>query len=310
MDQKIILAGGTGFLGKTLSNWFKSQNATVIVLTRSPDKCLDDNHFLWDGKSIGPWSDQLERASAVINLSGQSVNCRYHSKNQKKILNSRLLSTRILGQAIQRCKRPPTVWLNSSTATIYKHTYNEAHNESGVIGACKEAKDAFSIEVAQAWEKEFTSFRLPATRKILLRTAMVFGNQPGGVYSTLRQLTKLGLGGQIGHGKQFVSWIHELDFCRSIELLINKNAFSGVFNIASPNPITNKSMMHSLRKILKSPIGLRATRWMLEIGTFILRTESELVLKSRKVLPQKLLDAGFDFNYPNFEQAIQQIEYR
>jgi uncharacterized protein (TIGR01777 family) len=239
------------------------------------------------------------------------VNCRYNARNRREILESRVQSTKVLGDAIARCRQPPRVWLNASTATIYKHTFDRQMDEAtGEIGATPEAKDEFSIEVARAWEKTLYEAPTPATRKVALRTAMVFAADKGGVYRTLRGLTRWGLGGTIAGGRQFISWIHEVDFCRSVEWLIQRDDFSGPVNVASPNPIPQREMMRIIRRECGVPFGVPATRRMLEVAAFVHRTEAELILKSRCVVPSRLLAGSFQFRFPRMEDAVREIEGR
>jgi uncharacterized protein (TIGR01777 family) len=305
----IVLAGGSGFLGRTLTKWLAARGRTVVVLCRREVVADGARVVLWDGRTSGPWAKELEQADALINLAGRSVNCRYTARNRRAMMDSRIESTRVLGEAVARCQHPPHVWLNSSTATIYKHTFGEAHDEHGVIGASAEAHDAFSIEVATAWERAFDEARTPATRKVALRTAMVFGNEPGGVYEVLRRLAKLGLGGRMGDGRQFVSWIHAEDFCRAIQWLIDTPAASGVYNICAPQPVTNAEMMAIIRRAVGRSIGLPATRWMLEVVVFVLRTETELILKSRRAVPARLLSERFTFEFPTMDSAVRALEH-
>jgi uncharacterized protein (TIGR01777 family) len=232
------------------------------------------------------------------------VNCRYNERNRRLILDSRVDSTRVLGEAILRCTKPPTVWLNSSTATIYKHLLERAMDERGEIEATPEAKDAFSVEVAQAWERTFEAAQTPATRKVALRMAMVLGTQAGTVLDVLGRLVRSGLGGRMGTGRQYVSWIHEEDFCRAIEWLISQKDFCGVVNLAAPNPVPNRELMATLRSAYGKSFGLPAARWMLEVGAFFMRTETELIIKSRRVVPGRLLESGFDFRFPKLEEAL------
>jgi uncharacterized protein (TIGR01777 family) len=276
------------------------------VLTRSPGPSESGvTQVLWDSRTLGPWTTELEAADAVVNLAGRHVNCRYHARNRRAIFDSRVESTRVLGEAIRRCRRPPPVWLNSSTATIYKHAYDRPMDEfTGAIGPHPEARDAFSVEVACAWEEAFTAAHTPATRKVALRTAMVFSSTGGGAYPVLRRLTRLGLGGTLGHGRQYVSWIHERDFCRAVEWLITHDDIAGPVNLAAPNPLPNREVIRLLRRSLGIPFGLPAARWMLELGAFLLRTETELVIKSRRVVPSRLLESGFEFHLPTLEAAL------
>jgi uncharacterized protein (TIGR01777 family) len=246
-----------------------------------------------------------------LNLAGRSVNCRYHARNREEILRSRLDSTRVLGEAISKCSHPPKVWLNSSTATIYKHSYDHPMDEAtGVIGGTPEAKDEFSVEVATAWERAFDEADTPRTRKVTLRTAMVLSTQAGTVYRILRRFARLGLGGAMADGRQFVSWVHEADFCRAIEWLIERESLAGIVNIAAPAPVTNRELMRILRRATGAWFGLPASRWMLELGTLLLRSETELVIKSRRVVPGRLLDAGFEFQFPDIAAAVADLEAR
>src|SRR5262245_12685764 len=236
--QRVILAGGSGFLGQILREHFLKQGCEVIVLTRSPRGSQGTSReCLWDGRSIGDWALELDGAHALINLAGRSVDCRYHARNRKLMMDSRVDSTRVLGEAIARCANPPKVWLNSSTATIYKHTFGPAWDENGELGATPEAKDAFSIAVATAWEREFDAAQTPRTRKVALRSAMVLGHGTNSVFPVLSRLVRLGLGGPMAGGKQYVSWIHESDFCRAIDWLIEHEEFTGPVNLAAPNPV-------------------------------------------------------------------------
>ena len=307
--QRIVLPGGAGFLGQVLARWFEPR-FEVVVFTRQPASYTGSGRAVqWDGRTLAAWTDELEGARAVLNLAGRSVNCRYHARNRRRMMGSRVESTQILGEAIVACQHPPRAWFNSSTATIYQHSFDRPMDEAtGVIGATPEAKDAFSIEVAQAWERVFAAARTPQTRKVALRTAMVFSNTPGTVYRVLRRLVRLGLGGAQAGGEQYVSWIHETDFCRAVEWLLERDDVSGPVNLAAPRPLPNRAMMHVLRHALHRPLGLPATRGMLELGAFFLRTETELVIKSRRVVPRRLLDGGFQFQFDNLARAVAALE--
>jgi len=307
--KRIILAGGKGFLGCALTEHFSRAGYEVAVLSRTPQRATNAvREILWDGCSLGDWANEVEGANVVINLTGRSVNCRYNERNRRLILDSRVNSTRVLGQAIAQCKKPPAVWLNASTATIYQHTFGPAWTETGRIASTPEAKDAFSVHVATSWERAFEEAKTPLARKVTLRAAMVLGTGKNSVLPALRTLVQLGLGGRMGNGLQFVSWIHESDFCRAIEWVIERPTFHGPVNICAPNPLPNTDMMKILRKIYGMPIGLPATEWMLEIGAFILRTETELMIKSRKVVPAKLIESGFNFEFPIFKEAVENLK--
>jgi uncharacterized protein len=310
-NRKMVLAGGSGFLGRTLAAYFAGDAWEVVVLSRGGGSVPSARVVRWDGRTLGPWTEELDGAEVLINLCGRSVDCRYTAQNRAAIMDSRVESTRILGEAVAKSPRPPGVWINLSTATIYTHTYGKAHDEKdGIVGASPEVLDAFSIDVAKAWEKTFDRAEVPGTRKIAMRSAMVFGGQSGGVYQVLRRLARVGLGGKMADGRQWVSWIHGKDFCRAVEWLIEKKDSRGVYNICAPNPLTNTEMMRVLREDAGMPIGLPTARWMLGIGTFLLRTEMELVVKSRKVVPGRLLDEGFAFRYPDFAAAIRDLSGR
>lgn len=316
--KKLILAGGSGFLGGELARHFKKLDWDIVIPTRSPNSRKDGvREIAWDAKTLGGWTSELEGASAVVNLTGRSVDCRYTAKNRREIMDSRVNSTRVVGEAIALCKTPPAVWLNSSTATVYQHTFGKPHDESSrEMDSATDAKDAFSVEVAQAWERalfdessqSLLTSAATKTRKVALRTSMVLGLGRNSVFPVLRRLTKFGLGGRQGSGKQFVSWIHVADFCRAVEWIIAHDELSGPINQCAPNPLPNAEMMKCFREVCKMPIGLPATEWMLEIGAFFLRTETELIFKSRRVVPGRLLASGFEFRFPTFRDALVDLE--
>jgi uncharacterized protein len=307
MKGRIILAGGSGFLGKALAEKFVARGDEVVVLARKPGERSDGvKEVFWDAKTSGDWTKWIDGAEAVVNLAGRSVDCRYTEADRKAIIASRVDSTRVLGEAIARCKQPPRVWLNCSSATIYKHTFGTPMNESGETGATPEAKDEFSIEVIRQWERALNEAQTPATRKVALRITLVFGRD-GGVFPGLRRLARFGLGGKMGSGKQYVSWIHEEDFLRAVEWIIASNDLSGLVNVAAPTPLPNFEMMRLIREICRVPFGLPATEWMLEVGAFFVRTETELIIKSRRVVPGRLLAAGFQFRFPDLRGALADI---
>jgi len=259
----------------------------------------------WDGESAGVWTYLLNSTDVVINLAGRSVNCRYTESNRAQILRSRLDATRILGEAISVAKNPPRLWLNASTATIYRHAIDQPQDDlTGEIGQPPEWR--FSVDVATRWEIAFFNAKTPNTRKVALRSAMTMSPDQGGVFSILSRLVRLGLGGAQGTGEQYVSWLHHRDLTRAIDFLI-EGELEGPMNLCSPNPLPNREFMAVLRKAWGKPIGLPASSWMLEIGAFILRTETELLLKSRRVIPTRLLNAGFEFQYPEWSAAAEQL---
>ncbi|MDP0489944.1 MAG: TIGR01777 family oxidoreductase [Verrucomicrobiota bacterium JB023] len=308
--RKLILPGGSGFLGRTLAKWFASRDWEVVVLSRREGEVEGARTVVWDGVTPGSWKEELEGATAVVNLAGRSVNCRYHRRNRQAMMASRVDSTRVLGEVMASLAEPPSVWLNSSTATIYRHRYDAANTEkAGLYGAEVEARDKFSLEVAHAWEGAFEEALERAqaggrVRGVTMRTAMVFGREPGGVYETLHQLAAVGLGGKMGHGRQYVSWLHEEDFCQAIDWLIRHESAEGVYNLTAPEPLPNAEMMALLRKATGRGFGLPASRWMLRMGAFLLRTETELVVKSRRVVPERLLAEGFRFRFKTMEEAL------
>jgi hypothetical protein len=307
---KIILAGGAGQVGTILARHFHQEGHSVVVLSRTPQN-KTWRVVPWDGATLGPWRDELNGRDVLINLAGRSVNCRYTPKNRRAILDSRVLSTQILHRAIATTEHPPAVWLNASTATIYRHALDRPMDEAtGELGGNEPGVPDtwnFSIQIAKAWEKAFVSTPTPRTRKVALRSAMTFSADRGGVFDVLLNLVRHGLGGTNLPGTQFVSWIHEADFIHSVEFLIGREDLNGAVNLASPHPLPNREFLRILREAWGTGVGLPATRWMLELGTFLLRTESELVLKSRQVVPGRLLEAGFQFKFPTWPQAARDL---
>jgi uncharacterized protein len=311
--MKIVIPGGSGQVGTMLARAFHGEGHEVVVLSRQPCP-VPWRSLPWDGVNLDGWVAELDGADAVINLAGRSVNCRYHARQRREILESRIKSTHAVGAAIACVRRPPRAWLQASTATIYAHRYDAANDEAtGVLGGSEpDAPDTwrFSIEVAQAWERTFDEVIAPGTRKVKLRSAMTMSPDSGGVFATLFGLARCGLGGAVGDGRQFVSWIHEEDFIRAVHWLIDHEEFDGAVNLAAPHPLPYAEFMHALRQAAGVPFGLPSPRWMLEIGCLLLRTESELVLKSRRVLPARLLASGFEFRYPEWPAAANQLCHR
>lgn len=297
MKPKIVIAAANGYLGRILANYFSQINYEVVGLCRQDTQLENARCVLWDGKTLGAWANELTGAAALINLAGKSVDCRYTKANKQAIINSRVQSTKVLGQAIANSTHPPKVWLNASSATIYRHSEDKDMDETtGEVG------QGFSVQVCQKWENELFSFSTPNTTKTALRIAMVLGAN-GGIYPVLSRLTKLGLGGTMGNGRQYISWIHEADFCRAVQYLIDAPK-EGAVNICAPAPITNKQFMQHLRHTCRVGWGMPQPRFTIEIGAFLLQTETELVLKSRRVVPQQLLQSGFTFGYTTVEEAL------
>jgi uncharacterized protein len=306
---KIVIPGGSGQVGRVLRRALRARGHRVITLSRQ--KTNESSSVCWDGRSVGAWAAEIEGADVVVNLAGRSVNCRYTEANLREMMQSRIDSTRVVGQAIARAARPPRLWLQMSTATIYADRYDSANDEaSGIIGGHEPDVPAYwriSIDIATAWERTLNEANTPHTRKVALRSAMVMSPDDGGVFSTLLGLTRLRLGGTIAGGRQFVSWIHERDFARAIEFLIEHDDIQGPVNLAAPNPIPQRHFMSALRSAWGTRIGLPATKWMMEVGAFFLRTDTELLLKSRRVVPGRLLDAGFSFEFPDWLPAARNL---
>ncbi|PJJ54984.1 TIGR01777 family oxidoreductase [Hymenobacter chitinivorans] len=293
---KMILAGGTGFLGQHLTRYFTLLGYRVVVLSRRAGA----GQVAWNGRTLGAWAAELEGAAVVLNLAGRTVDCRYTAVNRYAITRSRTESTRVLGQAIAACQTPPPVWLNLSTATIYTDTPADepANTEAdGRIGR------NFSEMVAQRWEAEFWVAATPCTRRLALRTAIVLGPD-GGALPVMARLARFGLGTPQGTGRQWISWLHVLDFCRAVEFLLARPDLDGTFNLCAPQPLPNHGFNGLLDHYYRPRFHLPQPRWLLEIGAFLLGTETELVLKSRKVVPARLVQAGFRFQFPSCEQAL------
>jgi uncharacterized protein (TIGR01777 family) len=304
--MKIVIPGGSGQVGTLLARAFVGDGHEVVVLSRNPQEA-PWRVVRWDAETIGDWAAEIEGADVLINLAGRSVNCRYNSKNRRLIKASRMNSTRAVGEAIARAARSPRVWLQARTATIYAHRYDAPNDETtGILGGSEEgAPDTwrFSIDVANSWEQAAEAINVLQTRKVLLRSAMIMSPDAGCVFDRLLRLVRWGLGGASGEGRQYVSWIHDRDFIRAVYWLMDHAELEGPVNLASPNPVPNAEFMRTLRAAWGIGFGLPATRWMLEIGAFFLRTETELILKSRRVVPGRLLQSGFLFQLPTWAEA-------
>jgi len=300
--MKIVIAGGTGFLGRYLCEHFNRKNDEVIVLTRSVSKKENGVSYVnWDGKQFGTWCTSMENTDVVVNLTGKSVDCRYTEKNKNEIIRSRVDATRVLGEMISLMEKPPLLWINSSTATIYKSSLEkEMDEDNGEIG------NDFSMNVAKKWEESFYAYNLSKTRQVTARISLVIGEN-GGVYPVLKRLAKFGLAGKMGNGKQKFAWIYVNDFISIIDFIIANKKIAGPVNCTSPENISNKEFMYELRKSLKIPIGLPQPKFVLKLGAIILGTESELILKSRFVKPKKLLENGYSFLYPDIKTVLKKM---
>lgn len=322
--MKIVIPGGSGQVGKILARGLGAAGHEVVVLSRAsgrvgapvvsgtlPCSYPEGRAVLWDGRTLGSWAGEFEGADVVINLAGRNVNCRYTAARRREILDSRVESTRVIGEAIARAGRPPRVWLQASTATIYAHRYDAPNDDvTGVIGGNEPGAPEtwkFSIDVATAWERVANEAVTPRTRKVLMRSAMTMSPDRGGVFDVLLGLVRRGLGGKSGDGRQYMSWIHERDFVRAVLFLIEREDLAGAVNLAAPGPLPNAEFMRVLREAWGIRVGLPATRWMLEVGTFLMRTESELVLKSRRVVPRRLVEAGFRFEFGGWGEAAREL---
>ena len=320
---RIVIPGGSGQIGRMLARHFQELGHHVTVLTRGPYTAPWQTVH-WDGRSLGPWVETLEGADVCIHLSGRSVNCRSTARNRRELYDSRIGPTRLLHQAFATLVSPPRVWMNASTATIYRHStqgteFDRDMDEStGELGGNEmisksrraPAKWNWTVQLVNDWESAFFSVSTPRTRKIALRTSLVFSPAPGSVFAVLSRLVRFGLGGTQGNGRQYVSWIHEADFALALEFLIDREDIDGPINLAAPNPLPNREFMAALREAWDMPNGLPAPAFLLAIGMFFLRTEPELVLKSRRVVPARLLDAGFEFAFPTWPEAAADLVHQ
>lgn len=300
-NKKIVIAGGTGFIGAGLIQHFGSNN-DIIILTRHPLANKGRVRYIqWDGATLQEWATQLENADLLINLAGKSVNCRYNERNKQEIFDSRTQTTAILGEAIRTLTHPPKLWINAASATIYRHAQDRPMDEF-----TGEMMNDFSVQVCKRWEAAFNDTTVPGTRKAILRIAVTLGPQ-GGVMTPYLNLVKFALGGQQGNGAQQFSWVHITDVCRMMEWLYENPELEGVFNCSAPNPVINRQFMQTMRKAAGHRFGLPAPAWMLALGARLIGTETELLLKSRWVVPTRALQAGFTFKFPYLQGALENI---
>ncbi|MEX5635097.1 epimerase [Parafrankia sp. FMc2] len=313
--MKIVIPGGTGHLGRLLARSFSDAGHAVVVLSRQPGAQVPGARLVhWDGRTAGDWAAEIDGAGAVVNLAGRTVNCRYTDANLREMRDSRVDSAAVVGATIARAARPPRVWLQMSTATIYAHSHDRANDEAtGVIGGSERGVPAYwacSVDIARNWERAQADAPTPDTRRVALRTSMVMAPGRGGAFDMLLRLTRCGLGGPVGGGRQYMSWIHGRDFARAVDLLLTDDTFAGPVNLAAPNPLPLRDFMAGLRGAAGVRLGLPATRWMAEIGAFALRSDTELLLKSRRVVPGRLLGAGFAFDFPAWPAAAEDLVAR
>ncbi|MEU0397289.1 TIGR01777 family oxidoreductase [Streptomyces sp. NPDC006208] len=309
--MKIVIPGGTGQVGTILNRALTAAGHEVAVLTRRP---VRDREVLWDGETLGPWAEEINGSDIVVNLAGRSVSCRYTAANLQAMMDSRVHSARVVGEAIAAAARPPRVWLQMSTATVYSHRFDAPNDEAtGVLGGTETGVPgywAYSVEIAKAWERAQERAQTPHTRKVALRSAMVMSPDRGGVFDVLLRLARLGLGGPVAGGAQYVSWIHDRDFVRAVEFLADRDDLVGPVNLAAPVPLPQRAFMRALRAAWGVPVGLPATKWMAELGAFALRSDTELLLKSRRVVPGRLLEAGFAFDHAQWPEAADDLVRR
>jgi len=290
--MNILIAGGTGFIGTYLKKRFEEKGENVKLVSRTG---IDVS---WVHQSL---VDALEHTDVVINLAGKTINCRHTFENKEMILKSRTKATNLLGNAIAACKNPPLLWVNASASAIYKsdEIAPATENSQGLV-------DDFLADVVRSWEYAFFCFNLPSTRQIALRTSVVLGRSKGAFPSLLR-LTRLGLGGKVGNGKQIFSWIHIGDYFRIVEFLIQNDSITGVVNCTSPAPLSNAALMKEMRSKVKIPFGLPAPEFAVRIGAFFIGTESSLLLDSTNIYPERLLNAGFKFKFGDISTAISDL---
>jgi uncharacterized protein len=313
--MKIVVPGGTGHLGHRLAGAWADAGHDVVVVSRRTDRHPAGARVVrWDGRSLGTWAAEVDGADVVINLAGRSVNCRYTAANLREMMDSRVASATVVGAAIARASRPPRVWLQMSTATIYAHSYERANDEdTGIVGGGEDGVPAywsFSVDIARQWEAAQAQAHTPDTRKVALRTAIVMAPGRGGAFDLLRRMSRWGLGGPVAGGRQYMSWIHGDDFVRAVDFLVSRDDIAGPVNLASPNPLPYRTFMAELRRAVGVPIGLPATGWMAEIGAFALRSDTELLLKSRRVIPGRLLATGYAFDFPAWPAAARDLTAR
>ena len=301
MKPRIVLAGGSGFIGQSLSPPLVSKNYEIVVLTRGKSNHhgrIREAH--WDGKKLGEWTQFVNGALGLVNLTGRSINTRHTPEHRREIIDSRVDSVRILGEAIGRCMQPPKVFVQLAGVGIYGDKGERICDETTAPG------DDFVSEVCKKWEAAFDSVDSPSTRKVLLRLGVVLGRNSGFLH-VLSRLTRWLLGGQVGEGRQYVSWIHIADLSRMILQAIDQEQFTGVFNATAPNPVTNAELMRALRRALHRPWSPPVPEFAARIGSWLMGTEASLALVSQRCVPKRFLEKNFEFEFPNLREALANI---
>jgi uncharacterized protein len=301
MKPRIVLAGGSGFIGQSLSPFLLSKNYEIIVLSRAESDLRDAVRSVhWDAKTLDDWLEFVNGAFAVVNLAGRSINCRHTPEHRREIIDSRVDSVRVLGQAIARCAQPPKVFVQIAGVGIYGDKGERICDETTAPG------DDFVTKVCEKWEAAFESVEPPATRKVLLRLGVVLGPN-GGFLGLLGRLTRWFLGGQVGHGRQYLSWIHVADLSRIVLASIENRELTGVFNATSPNPVTNGEFMRELRRALHRPWSPPVPEFAARIGSWLMGTEADLALVSQRCVPKRFQENGFNFEFPELRDALANV---
>ncbi len=312
--MKIVIPGGSGRVGRILCRALAPEHEVVVLTRAGAGKRPGVRYAAWDGKTLDSWGAEIDGADAVINLAGRDVDCRYTRSNLEEMLVSRVDSTRVVGEAIAASARPPRVWLQASTATIYSHHTEQPHDDvTGVLGGGEPDLPRVwkaSIDIAKAWERTLGEADTPGTRRVAMRTAIVMSPDPGSPFRLILRLARLGLGGWWGDGRQYVSWVVDRDFVRAVRWLLRSDDLSGPVNIAAPGPLPQRDFVRAVRRAARAPIGLPAAKWMLEIGAFAMRTDTELILKSRRVVPRRIVESGFRFDMTDWEAAARDLVER
>jgi uncharacterized protein (TIGR01777 family) len=302
---KIVIAGGTGYLGQLIARSLWEENWEVVLLSRAPNKgSIIGRSVYWDAKSLGEWTEELESAQVLLNLTGKSIDCRHNAANREEILNSRVHSTRVLGEAVSIAQSPPPCWLNASSMALYGQLWGNApaHTEESSLQS-----GGFLEDVTVAWEKEFLKWKREGVRQVALRISFVLG-RTSGAFPLLRKLCQFGFGGRQGSGIQWMSWLHEDDWVGIVRFLIANKDIKGAFNLASPNPARNKDFMKALRReCAPLGIGLPAPAFGVKLGCLIMDSAPELALQSRKVISQKLTENNYSFKFAKLADAFSML---